>query len=102
MRLRYMFLLTLDKSKVFLLTNLTKTSVQNTNFIIGLSLLIIGIICFCLVLLWILWIKKHQANKEFNTSNRSDTIWYFTKKNFPFFLLMFFLILGITGLTLLI
>ncbi|QHX36410.1 hypothetical protein [Spiroplasma sp. BIUS-1] len=71
--------------------------------IIGLSLIILGLLIMA-IFGWLIYRSKNspKENSILNSKNKeSQTIWEFTKKNFPVFLALFGLIMSITGLTML-
>ncbi|WP_338985354.1 hypothetical protein [Spiroplasma endosymbiont of Diplazon laetatorius] len=69
------------------------------NQIIGLSLIILGLIIMA-IFSWLIFHFKNgkKASANFNSKNsESQTVWEFTKKNFPVFIALFGLIMSITG-----
>ncbi|AUM62411.1 hypothetical protein [Spiroplasma monobiae] len=70
------------------------------NQIIGLSLILIGLLIMT-VFTWLIFRLKNGSKKEINfkaNNQESQSIWQFTKKNFPVFLALFGLIMSVTGL----
>ncbi|WP_339021205.1 hypothetical protein [Spiroplasma endosymbiont of Atherix ibis] len=69
------------------------------NQIIGLSIFLIGLLIMVIFGWLIFYLKnKNKNNLNFNSRNQeSQTIWEFTKKNFPIFIALFGLIISITG-----
>ncbi|WP_035358767.1 hypothetical protein [[Acholeplasma] multilocale] len=80
------------------------TTTENTNFVVGLSILIIGLILACIFFTWHFMAKKNSSKRgDFAKKNReSEGVWEFTKKNFPIFTALFCLVLAFTGLMMLI
>ncbi|QHX36133.1 hypothetical protein STIUS_v1c05790 [Spiroplasma sp. TIUS-1] len=75
--------------------------VENTDpnlFWIWIGIMIVGLI-LAVVFGWLTWHINNQNNKYMNKKNReSNSIWEFTKKNFPIFVTLFGVILFITAL----
>ncbi|ALD66078.1 hypothetical protein [Spiroplasma cantharicola] len=70
------------------------------NQIIGLLLIVIGLLIIIGFGYWAYYAKnKAKNNSNFKTGNQeSQTIWEFTKKNFPIFVAIFGFIMAFTGL----
>jgi hypothetical protein len=78
-------------------------SEQHKNLVVGTSLLVIGLVVAIALFILDLWLKNQKRKSTFKSTNQeSRTIWAFTKKNFLIFVVLFFLIMAITGLMMLI
>ncbi|WP_338983248.1 hypothetical protein [Spiroplasma endosymbiont of Othius punctulatus] len=74
--------------------------VENTDpslFWVWIAIMIIGLI-LGVVFGWLTWHIKQKARGFQKTNRESNTIWEFTKKNFPMFVSCFGLVMFITGL----
>ncbi|AGR41866.1 hypothetical protein [Spiroplasma diminutum] len=71
---------------------------MKSNQIIGLSLLIIGVLILISFLLLAYYVKN-KSKASFKLNNKeSQTIWEFTKKNFPIFFALFGFVMAFSGL----
>ncbi|AUB31224.1 LPXTG cell wall anchor domain-containing protein [Spiroplasma floricola] len=72
---------------------------MSQNQIIGLSIFLIGLLIMAIFGGLIFYFRnKNKNNSIFVAKNQeSQTIWEFTKKNFPVFITLFGLIMSITG-----
>lgn len=73
--------------------------INHSDFVVGLSLGIIGLIIAVLLSIWI-FKRRHSKNykSEIKSNSRPSQDYFdFLKKNFLLFLILFFLVMAITG-----
>lgn len=78
---------------------LRKTENTDPNlFWIWIGVMVVGIILTALFG-WIAWNNRNRANRGMDKRNReSNSVWEFTKKNFPIFVALFGCVLFVTAL----
>ncbi|ATZ16649.1 hypothetical protein JN01_0130 [Entomoplasma freundtii] len=72
------------------------------NFIVGLSLLITGLILGILTSFLMWFFKRRNRRNTLKQYHHESSWWGFIKKNFPLFLVLFFVVMAITGLAMMI
>lgn len=77
---------------------------MKTDNLIGLIILIIGLLIMVIFGVLAFWVKnRSKIHNEFYRANKeSQTIWEFTKKNFPLFLALFGFVMAFSGLMMLV
>ncbi|ASZ08970.1 hypothetical protein CK556_01185 [Mesoplasma chauliocola] len=76
---------------------------MSTDKLLGLIIMIIGIILMVIFGVLAFWVKnRSKMHDEFYRVNKeSQTIWEFTKKNFPIFMALFGFVMAFSGLMML-
>ncbi|AVN64054.1 hypothetical protein CG003_01130 [Mesoplasma florum] len=77
---------------------------METNKLLGLIIMIIGLLIMVIFGVLAFWVKnRSKIHDEFYRRNKeSQTIWEFTKKNFPIFLSLFGFVMAFSGLMMLV
>ncbi|ATZ17882.1 hypothetical protein EMELA_v1c03110 [Mesoplasma melaleucae] len=77
---------------------------MKTEQVIGLIIMIIGLLVMVIFGVLAFWVKnRSKIHDDFYRHNKeSQTIWEFTKKNFPIFLALFGFVIAFSGLMMLV